>query len=297
MNWGDFISRAKASLKQEYDPEECSAVLNRLLEGRAGVRRVDQVLRRAEPVPPETLQQLESDLARLCAGEPVQYILGRAPFLGMLLRVAPAVLIPRQETEELVNFAVERILQWRSTHPDREVRLLDIGTGSGCIAIALRRSFPEAFVQALDVSEDALLLATENAREQQTPVRFRQWDVLDHPELPDAPYACIVSNPPYIPCDREKQLLRRVREQEPALALFSPSEDPLVFYRVIAERASIALECGGWLLLEIHAGTGASVAELLRKAGLVAVEVRLDFSGHERIVIGQRPEQAEGSLK
>lgn len=296
MKWGDFIRLARERLKREYDADECAAVVHRLIEGRTGMRRIDQVLRQSEAIPTATATQLEEDLLRLEKGEPVQYILGRAPFMDMQLRVSPGVLIPRQETEELVKEAVARAAM-SAENPRAPLRLLDIGTGSGCIAIALAKALPGALVYAVDASAAALEVAAQNAREQGLSISLLLSDVIAHDILDGAPFDLIVSNPPYIPENTAGILHRRVRDFEPALALFCPAADPLIFYRVIVDRAKQWLAPGGWLLFEIHAGTGVSVEQLLVDAGFCETKILRDLSGHERIVLGRSSVSAQGSGK
>lgn len=207
----------------------------------------------------ETLDEsrLNEQLRRLQADEPVQYVLGRTFFCGHEFRVRPGVLIPRPETEELVGVACDRVARYgeRSVRSDgegsgRAVRILDIGTGSGCIAISLALDIPDAQVEAWDISPEALTIAAENARRLGAKVTFKQQDILKAPSLGKA--TLIISNPPYI-CEKErKDMEQRVLDHEPSLALFVPDDDPLLFYRAIAEYATRALTPKGLLLFEIN---------------------------------------------
>lgn len=224
----------------------------------------------------ETLDEsrLNEQLRRLQADEPVQYVLGRTFFCGHEFRVRPGVLIPRPETEELVGVACDRVARYgeRSGRSDgegsgRAVRILDIGTGSGCIAISLALAIPDAQVEAWDISDEALTIARENARRLGAKVTFKQQDILKVPTIINgdekapslwrglgeaAGEALIISNPPYI-CEKErKDMEQRVLDHEPSLALFVPDDDPLLFYRAIAEYATRALTPKGLLLFEIN---------------------------------------------
>ena len=234
----------------------------------------------------ETLDEsrLNEQLRRLQAGEPVQYVLGRTFFCGHEFRVRPGVLIPRPETEELVGVACDRVARYgersgrsggeRSGRSDgegsgRAVRILDIGTGSGCIAISLALAIPDAQVEAWDISDEALAIARENARHLGAKVTFKQQDILKAPtiisgdekapslwrglgEASGEAFSLIISNPPYI-CEKErKDMEQRVLDHEPSLALFVPDDDPLLFYRAIAEYATRALTPKGLLLFEIN---------------------------------------------
>ena len=142
MNWGEFVRLSRERLPSEYEEEERIAVIERLIEGRCSMRRIDLVIRRADVIEAEAETRLMDDLARLERGEPVQYVLGRAPFMGMNLQVSPAVLIPRQETEEVVRQAMDKARSWMARYPGTRLRILDVGTGSGCIAISLAKAFP-----------------------------------------------------------------------------------------------------------------------------------------------------------
>ncbi len=217
----------------------------------------------------ETLDEsrLNEQLRRLQAGEPVQYVLGRTFFCGHEFRVRPGVLIPRPETEELVGVACDRVARYgeRSGRSDgegsgRAVRILDIGTGSGCIAISLALAIPDAQVEAWDISDEALAIARENARRLGAKVTFKKEDILRKQIAPSfwrglgeaVGEAVIISNPPYI-CEKErKDMEQRVLDHEPSLALFVPDDDPLLFYRAIAEYATRALTPKGLLLFEIN---------------------------------------------
>ena len=223
----------------------------------------------------ETLDEsrLNEQLRRLQAGEPVQYVLGRTFFCGHEFRVRPGVLIPRPETEELVGVACDRVARYgersgrsdgeRSGRSDgegsgRAVRILDIGTGSGCIAISLALAMPDAQVEAWDVSDEALAIARENASRLSAKVTFKKNDILKENVAPSLwrglgeAVSLIISNPPYI-CEKErKDMEQRVLDHEPSLALFVPDDDPLLFYRAIAEYATRALTPKGLLLFEIN---------------------------------------------
>ena len=229
----------------------------------------------------ETLDEsrLNEQLRRLQAGEPVQYVLGRTFFCGHEFRVRPGVLIPRPETEELVGVACDRVARYgersgrsngeRSGRSDgegsgRAVRILDIGTGSGCIAISLALAMPDAQVEAWDISDEALAIAHENASRLSAKVTFKKEDILRKQIAPSfwrglgeasgeaSGEAVIISNPPYI-CEKErKDMEQRVLDHEPSLALFVPDDDPLLFYRAIAEYATRALTPKGLLLFEIN---------------------------------------------
>lgn len=224
---------------------------------------------------------------RLLQGEPVQYVTGQAYFYGEKFDVSPAVLIPRPETEELTEWALE-ILN-RQTAAGKAPCVLDIGAGSGCISIILKKKYPQAEVWAMDVSLPALETASRNAEAHQAAIGFKLADLLDASlwgELPEADL--LVSNPPYIPETERQDLARRVLAFEPGLALFVPAEDPLRFYRAMGELAQQRLTENGSLLAECHYLFAGAVEELWKSQGFAFTELRKDLSGLERMVRASR---------
>ena len=226
----------------------------------------------------EALQELATRIAK---GEPVQYALGEADFCGLALNVEPGVLIPRSETEELVEWAVNT---FKATRAGGTGNVLDIGTGSGCIAIALARQLPGVQVEAWDVSEEALRIASRNAEKNSIEVVFKKVDVLEDAGKAQGTYDMIVSNPPYI-CEEEAQdMEKNVLEHEPRLALFVPDSDPLLFYRRIAQLGQQILRNNGLLFFEINRRFGQETVLMLQGMGYREVELRKDLYGNDRIV-------------
>lgn len=221
--------------------------------------------------------QLDEAVKRLQAGEPVQYVTGMSRFCDLLIKVSPAVLVPRPETEELV----QRICaSWPKEKP---VRIWDIGTGSGCIAIALAKQFPDAEVVAFDVSEAALHIARENAERNGAEVTFVHDDVLHAQSVFfGQPVDLVVSNPPYV-CDSERATMERnVLDWEPATALFVPDDDPLRFYRQILALAKKQLNPKGQIWLEINERMGEAMLSACRENGFAEAEIMSDFVGKPR---------------
>lgn len=238
---------------------------------------------------PRLLNQDEQILAwtvenRLLAGEPVQYITGIADFYGLQLRVTPDVLIPRPETEELV----ENILE---DHPaDHSLRVLDIGTGSGCIALALKHKRPNWIISAIDVSAAALAVMQENCQRLGLELQSSQVDVLRAKEsgaLGSQQFDLIVSNPPYIPPSEVPKMGKSTLAHEPELALFTPEDDPLLFYRTIAELGKDHLAPRGFVYLEVNEYRAHEVSALLTEHGYFEVQLQKDLQGKERMVVGR----------
>lgn len=224
--------------------------------------------------------------ARVAKGEPVQYVLGEADFCGLTLKVEPGVLIPRPETEELVNWVVENVNDNLSSN----CQLLDIGTGSGCIAVALSKKLENAEVEAWDVSDVALRVTKDNATKNHVKVKVKKVDILSDDIFVLGNYDVIVSNPPYI-CEEEKEEMEKnVFEYEPSLALFVPNEDPLLFYRKIGLLALQLLNNGGLLFFEINRRFGKEVVTMLKELGYEAVEMRQDMFGNDRMVKAIKPQ-------
>jgi release factor glutamine methyltransferase len=229
--------------------------------------------------------EYEAISERLLAGEPVQYVLGEADFFGLKFYVTPAVLIPRPETEELVEWALE----WLRQHP-RAHRVLDIGTGSGCIPVTLGHRRPGLQLTAVDNSAGAVAVAEKNADRYGVPVACRRLDILDptaREQLSDT-YDLVISNPPYIP-ERERQLMSKtVLDHEPAAALFVADADPLVFYRTILDWSYPHLRTGGAVLFECNEFNAAEVDRLARQRNWLTA-VRADLQGKPRMLLATTP--------
>lgn len=255
---------------------EARAIVYALLEDVFGLSKTDVLLGRFEGLSATEKARFKECAARLSQGEPLQYVVGTAPFGDLRFEVTPSTLIPRPETLELVEWVASD----EQVRP--ALRLLDIGTGSGCIAISLASLLPQATVSAWDISAEALAVARRNAERNGVAVDFKQVDVLHVTEAET--YDCIVSNPPYI-CEEEKaKMSESVLLHEPHTALFVPNTDPLRFYRAIAQLALSNLSPGGTLYFEINRAYGAETCNLLRELGFCDVELRKDFYGNDRMV-------------
>ncbi len=234
---------------------------------------------RKEELTPAQLAELEAIQTRLLTHEPVQYVVGMTYFFDLKFKVDSAVLIPRPETEELVEW----ILADHATQIN--LRILDIGTGSGCIPITLKAKAPNYQVAALDVSSEALVVAKENAQLNGVEVHFQKLDILKKENWDQLPsYEIIVSNPPYIPMEERKLMAANVLEHEPEIALFVADKDPLIFYRTIAEFAKRHLVAGGWLYFETNEYNATEVEAICFKAGFFDIEKRKDLQGKDRMV-------------
>ncbi len=239
-----------------------------------------------KPVSGEILERMTEAADKLSDGCPVQYVIGKAWFAGMQLEVDSRVLIPRQETEELCQMAARAANGWPSPGS-----LVDIGTGSGCIAVFLKRALPGWSVTAADVSTAALEVAATNAARLAPGIGFLCRDVLDFgPEpWPGAPYNLLVSNPPYVTEEEKGEMARHVTAFEPASALFVPDADPLLFYRAIARFALSGLAPSGKMYLEINERFGQAVCRLLQDHGYRDVSVSQDMHGRDRFVSAVQP--------
>ncbi len=221
---------------------------------------------------------IEIAIERLKKHEPIQYIIGETEFFSMPFDVNPSVLVPRPETEELVEWVLH------STDPKKSIRILDIGTGTGCIAISIAKHLPEAKVSAWDISDEALHTATRNADKNKVNVLFQKTDILNVTPAINEYYDIIVSNPPYVRNSEKIMVKPNVLDYEPHLALFVSDEDPLLFYRKITQFASLALKEKGMLFFEINRDFGVEIKTLLKKHGFSEVELKQDLSGNNRMI-------------
>lgn len=283
-----------------YNEREAQAIVRTVLDALFGMSLTDICLGKVTQLSADDTTRLEKIMQRLEKSEPVQYVLGAEWFAGRLFDVAPGVLIPRPETEDLVKWACdeakekednskeERGKEEKEDSKKEEVphpSILDIGTGSGCIAITVALALPQARVTAWDISTDALAIAAGNAHRLGASVRFEHQDALSAPDDEER-WDVIVSNPPYI-CDKERaDMSDNVLSYEPELALFVPDSDPLLFYRAIARYASKALKPGGRLLFETNTAYAHEVAQTMANEGFTAIEVRNDCFGKLRMVKG-----------
>lgn len=276
------IRRISATMEEG----EAKAVAMLLFEKLFGLSQTDVLMGKSEELEAADVQRLDKCVDRICGGEPVQYVLGKADFMGMELDVTPAVLIPRPETEELVNEVVKALADRKSP------RILDIGTGSGCIALAIKQLIPLAEVTAWDISTEALRVARNNAKQLGLGICFEQRDILStNLSVMQEVFDLIVSNPPYICRQESEEMERRVTDFEPNTALFVPDDDPLLFYRAITRFATVALRTGGQLFFEINRRFGRQVCELMRQAGFEGVTLKTDQFDNPRIVYGNHKEK------
>lgn len=275
----DIISRLSPSLGDG----ESRAAARVIMEDVRGATPTDLVVNGDRTVEPPTLGRIYDIVARIISGEPVQYAVGSARFYGIDFTVTPDVLIPRPETEGLVDMIVS---QWSGRD---DLRVLDCGTGSGCIAIALARNLPFSAIDAIDISNAALKVAEENSRRLKTSVGFYRRDILKLTP-PDAPlYDIIVSNPPYIARDEAAAMDDRVLGYEPAGALFVPDDNPLIFYRAISAYAVKALKAGGRLYFEINPRFRDAMTAMLADDGFTDIDTRRDYLGRYRFVSASKP--------
>ncbi len=277
MTTHQVISDIKSALAAAYPEGEVRAFVRILFEEWMHYSTVDIYMRADSEVPPFMVEKMRHAVQRLLRHEPIQHIVGVAHFHGHRFAVSKHTLIPRPETEQLVDMIVDR------NHDVPDLCVLDIGTGSGCIACSLARALRFAEVHAFDISQPALDLAAENARNLGVKVAFHHVDILNAVPQPQQ-FHIIVSNPPYI-CMHEQQLMEdNVLRYEPHSALFVPDNDPLLFYRAIARYASVALKPGGKLYFEINAAYGNDTAQLLSDFHFADIEVVRDFYGRDRFV-------------
>lgn len=274
----DLQVKISSTLSGVYPKNEGDALALMLLEKIFGTSRTDLLVNAEMEFSPENVKFLKQAVDRLLANEPIQHILGEADFYGRQFKVNADVLVPRQETEELIRLIVNENKQ-------NEPKILDIGTGSGCIACSLAKEIAGSEVHALDVSEKALEVAKENSNLLQAGVVFSKLDVLAQ-DLPEKEFDIIVSNPPYVLESEKAGMHRNVLGFDPHLALFVDDTDPLLFYHVIADKSHASLKKGGRLYFEINEKFGNEISCLLTDFAFSKVTIHQDLHGKDRFVSG-----------
>ncbi|MDR2927579.1 MAG: peptide chain release factor N(5)-glutamine methyltransferase [Cytophagaceae bacterium] len=274
----NVIDEIKTGLKPVVDENELNQYILLIFNYLRSYSRTNLLLKNNDTVSENELQFVRKAIGRLKKSEPIQYVLGQTEFLGLTFKVDVRVLIPRPETEELVEWVLSEI-------PDKNITLLDIGTGSGCISVAIKKNSPLTEVHAWDVSADALQVAQENAQSNHVSILFEKVDILNCAAHNNAQFDVIISNPPYITTSEKTEINSNVLDYEPHLALFVHNDsNPLLFYSAIAEFAMKTLHNGGKLFFEINQAFGNEVVQLLKAQGFDDVELRSDLSGRDRMV-------------
>ena len=283
----DVFLSFQQGLIEVYDVREAESIALLVLEEITGLSRPKLKAFPEEEVTGEAAEKIQSILGELKTGKPVQYILGSTEFYGLNFLVNPATLIPRPETEELVEWVLES--QKLKVESQKSFSVLDIGTGSGCIAISIKKNLPGALVTAIDISADALHTAKQNAVINDVEVNFIEDDILELKgeslKLKDEDkFDIIVSNPPYVTLEDKLQMHQNVTGFEPHSALFVPEHDPLIFYKAIADFAVERLNNNGRLFFEINENFGKETVELLSRKCFTNIELRKDMSDRDRMI-------------
>jgi release factor glutamine methyltransferase len=281
MTLQDAYLLTKNQLATVYDKDEAVNIANWIIENLTGMTRSDRLMDIGITLTIEQSSKLSNHIERLLQHEPVQYVLEECWFAGMKFNVNKHVLIPRPETEELVDWIIKD-----QSDLNTRLKILDIGTGSGCIPVSLQIKLPKAEVWSCDISVKAIEVATENASLLDAEkIIFQQLDFLDPEQTKDLPaFDIIVSNPPYIPEKDSAQMHANVLKYEPSLALFVPDNDPLVFYDAIAKFGTTHLHNAGCIYFEIHESLGKEVVDLLEKYQYSDIELKKDLQGKDRMV-------------
>ena len=270
----------REQLASIYPPSEVESLVRLILEHVTGYNRLQMHLNQTAVLPDSKIMQITEILNRMGSNEPIQYILGETQFFGLNFKVTPAVLIPRAETEELVDWII-------TDEGDRSQSLLDIGTGSGCIPVAIDKNTRMTRVEGWDISEKALEVARLNATRNGSKVQFGKQDIFNPTGMAELPkWDVIVSNPPYVLNEEAGLMAKNVLDFEPHLALFVPDNDPLLFYRTIAQFAKMHLSQQGRLYFEINERMGEAMATLLQEYGFNEILTRKDLQGKVRMIRG-----------
>ena len=277
MTLAEIKIAIKQSLSKKIEPIELNSLLGMLIEEVTGWNRVQQIVEINTPLTETQINKFNEYSTALLNDKPIQYILGKAWFMGNDFIVNEHVLIPRPETEELVEWVLDyaHIIA-------KPLQILDIGTGSGCIAISLKKALPNCSVSAMDISVDALTVAKKNATHLDATIEWMEQDIVHQFTLTHS-FDVMVSNPPYIPVREKVNMELKVKNYEPLIALFVPNDDPLVFYRAIAQVAKKYLAPKGQLIFEIHYDQGKAILQLLDEMNFHA-EIRRDSFGKNRMI-------------
>lgn len=264
-------------LKENYEDREAASMTDWIFEKLTGAKKADLFINKDKELSREQSGQLKEWLPRLMNHEPLQYVLQEAWFGGMKFYVDKNVLIPRPETEELVNWITEKPIR-------QKLKIIEIGTGSGCVPILLKKKMPDAEIWACDVSEDALAVAKKNASGFNTDINFFQMDFLNEEKRNQLPsFDVIVSNPPYVPEKDKQQIQPNVLHYEPATALFVPDDDALIFYKAIIGFGKKKLHPGGSIFVEIHEDLGETAVKLFQSNSYETI-LKKDMQGKDRMV-------------
>jgi len=270
-----LIQQITVAISTHYDATEARAIAFRCLDLGWNLSSMDVILKKEVELPADW----SGRLTRLSAGEPLQYVMGKTYFRDRLFAVNSETLIPRPETEELVDLVLR--------HVQDNVSILDVGTGSGCIPISLKLERPSLQVEAWEISKGALEMARQNAQNLQAEIEFKLQDLFSWPTSVGM-WDVIVSNPPYVTEEEKKQMANHVLDFEPHLALFVPNDDALKYYEVLADFAQARLKAGGYLCLEINQHFGTQTVELLFSKGFQEVKLLTDFKGNDRMIVTQK---------
>lgn len=267
-------------LSEIYSPQESAVIMDMIFKDIVGISRIDRVLNPEKSLSESEILKIQFAVDELEKHKPIQYILKNTWFYGLPFFVDENVLIPRPETEELVEWILHEL-----DNIEGVSEILDIGTGSGCIAVSLKKHAPASIVWAVDISPQALVVAEKNTQSNGAAIQFLLYDILNNQGIENLPdFDVIVSNPPYVRNSEKVLMQKNVLEYEPALALFVEDDDPLKFYRAIADFAKIRLKPGGLLFLEINESLAAETAALLENRGFSEVIIRKDLNDKNRMI-------------
>lgn len=272
----NIVRNIGEKLEEIYPEQEIQSIVRLIIHHVTGKSLPSFLSDKNKKITAEEEVNIRKIVLRLVNGEPLQYILGETEFYGLPFLVNKDVLIPRPETEELVELIINE-------NENKSVKVLDMGTGSGCIAITLAKKLKKATVSAWDISAEALATAVANAQKNAVDIRFQLKDIFSDIDLTDK-FDLIVSNPPYVLDSEKKDMLNHVLEYEPHIALFVPDDDPLKFYIRIADIAKDLLNDGGLLYFEINQAKGKEVLQMLRDKGFSDAKLICDISGNDRII-------------
>lgn len=277
----DVIRHIKDELNNIYPERETNSLIEIILDHVVKLKKTDLLINREQTITYQQFKKIEDITKQLKKQKPIQQILGETEFYNITLKIKPHILIPRQETEELVDWII------KDAPVQKKLKILDVGTGSGCIAIALAKNLPLASVTALDHKQEIIDIAKENAQLNDVGIRFICSNILDE-ELPNETYDLIVSNPPYVRPSERKFMKRNVLDFEPYEALFVKDHDPLIFYRKIIQLAGEHLTANGFFYFEINERLGQEMIRLMKKHNFRNIYLKKDLNNKDRMIKAQK---------
>ncbi len=278
----DVVKFFKETLNEKFNKSEIEIFADYVFEEFCNISRIDRIVKNDYRVSESEMVLVVNSVNKILQNTPIQYVVNKAYFYDLQFYVDSSVLIPRPETEEIVRWVLE------SVDFEKKIKILDIGTGSGCIAVSLAKNLPNSEITAVDISEKAISIAEKNSKINNVDIRFFKGNVLDLPTIPDEKFDIIVSNPPYVRMFEKDFMSANVLDYEPEIALFVPDENSLIFYKQIAEYAHSHLNEKGLLFFEMNENLSNETKDIMESFCFMDIQIKEDFRGKKRMIKGEK---------